>query len=80
LDIALPPARLEQVMREAGAATRPEDLGIDPAFYRGAVLHARKVRERYAMLDLAAEAGLLEAFVEGCRALRQSGSNSAVER
>jgi glycerol-1-phosphate dehydrogenase [NAD(P)+] len=64
LEIALPPARLEQALREAGAATRPEDLGIDPDFYRGAVLHAREVRERYAMLDLAADAGLLEALVE----------------
>jgi glycerol-1-phosphate dehydrogenase [NAD(P)+] len=65
-DVALPPARLEQALREAGAATRPEQLGIDPAFYREAALHAREIRERYAMLDLAADAGLLEAFVERC--------------
>jgi glycerol-1-phosphate dehydrogenase [NAD(P)+] len=61
-DVALPPERLEQALAAAGAATRPEDLGIDPAFYRAAVLHAREIRERYAMLDLAADAGLLEAF------------------
>jgi glycerol-1-phosphate dehydrogenase [NAD(P)+] len=61
-DIALPPARVEHALCEAGAVTRPEDLGIDPAFYRDAVLHAREIRERYAMLDLAADAGLLEAF------------------
>jgi glycerol-1-phosphate dehydrogenase [NAD(P)+] len=61
-DVALPPERLDQALREAGAATRPEQLRIDPAFYRAAVLHAREIRERYAMLDLAADAGLLEAF------------------
>jgi glycerol-1-phosphate dehydrogenase [NAD(P)+] len=64
LGIALPPARLEQALAAAGAATRPDDLGIDPAFYREAVLHGREIRERYAMLDLAADAGLLEAFIE----------------
>jgi glycerol-1-phosphate dehydrogenase [NAD(P)+] len=63
-DVALPPARLEQTLVAAGAAVRPKDLDIDPAFYREAVLHAREIRERYAMLDLAADAGLLEAFVE----------------
>ena len=56
----------EQALREAGAVTRAEDLGIDPAFYRGTVLHAHEGRERYAMLDLADDAGLLEAFVVGC--------------
>jgi glycerol-1-phosphate dehydrogenase [NAD(P)+] len=67
LGVALPPARLEQALREAGAATRPEQLGVDPTFYREAVLHAREIRERYAMLDLAADTGLLEAFVERLR-------------
>ena len=48
-------------------------------FYREAVLHAREIRARYAMLDLAAETGLLEGFVA---AMPQAGgsSNSAVER
>ena len=58
------PERIERALREAGAATRPEDLGIAPDFYREAVLHAREIRERYGMLDLAADAGRLEALVE----------------
>jgi glycerol-1-phosphate dehydrogenase [NAD(P)+] len=62
--IAVAPGRLERALREAGAATRPEDLGIAPGFYREAVLHAREIRERYGMLDLAADAGLLGALVE----------------
>jgi glycerol-1-phosphate dehydrogenase [NAD(P)+] len=62
--IAVAPGRLERALRGAGAATRPEELGIPPSFYREAVLHAREIRERYGMLDLAADAGLLEALVE----------------
>lgn len=62
--VALAPQRLEQALAAAGAATRPEQLGIDPAFYGEAVLHAREIRERYSMLDLAADAGLLDRFVQ----------------
>ena len=65
--IALPPEQIEQAMRVAGAAKRPEDLGVDPAFYRDAVLHAREIRERYSVLDLAADAGLLEDLVDRAR-------------
>jgi glycerol-1-phosphate dehydrogenase [NAD(P)+] len=63
-DVALAPERLEQALAAAGAAARPEQLGIDPVFYRDAVLHAREIRERYSMLDLAADAGLLQGFVD----------------
>jgi glycerol-1-phosphate dehydrogenase [NAD(P)+] len=66
-NVALPPGRLEQALAAAGAAVRPEQLGIAPAFYREAVLHAREIRERYSMLDLAADGRLLEAFVERLR-------------
>jgi glycerol-1-phosphate dehydrogenase [NAD(P)+] len=77
--VALPPERIEQAMRSAGAATVPEDLGTDSAFYRAAVLHAREIRERYSMLDLAADAGLLKSFVD--RLPQAAGSsNSAVDR
>jgi glycerol-1-phosphate dehydrogenase [NAD(P)+] len=62
--IAIARESLERALRAAGAATSPTDLGIPPAFYREAVLHAREVRERYGMLDLAADAGLLAAFVQ----------------
>jgi glycerol-1-phosphate dehydrogenase [NAD(P)+] len=62
--VARAPERLEQALDAAGAPRRPEQLGIDPAFYREAVLHAREIRERYSMLDLAADAGVLETFVD----------------
>jgi glycerol-1-phosphate dehydrogenase [NAD(P)+] len=63
-DVALAPERLEQALAAAGAAARPEQLGIDPVFSRDAVLHAREIRERASMLDLAADAGLLQGFVD----------------
>jgi hypothetical protein len=43
------------------------------------VLHAREIRERYSMLDLAADAWLLQSFVD--RLPQAAGSsNSAVDR
>ena len=58
-----PVAALERVLMQAGAPTRPEDLGWPKAFYCDAVRHARELRNRYTFLDLAAQAGRLEKFV-----------------
>lgn len=63
--VMLPPAKLERAMRAAALPMTGEALGLDPAFYRGAVLHARELRDRFGMLDLAADCGLLEAFAAG---------------
>ncbi len=63
--VMLPTAKLERAMRAAALPMTGEALGLDPAFYRGAVLHARELRDRFGMLDLAADSGLLEAFAEG---------------
>jgi glycerol-1-phosphate dehydrogenase [NAD(P)+] len=64
LDVMVPLPRLEAALEAAGVATRPEDIGVAPDFYRGAVRHARKIRDRFTMLDLAADAGRLEDFVD----------------
>ena len=56
--------RLQAALDTAGVAGHPRDLGIDPSFYEEAILHARELRDRFTMLDLAADAGLLEPFVE----------------
>jgi predicted permease len=47
-----------------GAGPRPQ-LGLGVEFYREAVCHAREIRKRYSALDLAADAGLLDAFAAG---------------
>jgi glycerol-1-phosphate dehydrogenase [NAD(P)+] len=61
--VARPAARIEDVLRRAGAPTRPADLGWPAAAYRRAVLHARLIRDRFTFLDLAADSGRLEALV-----------------
>jgi glycerol-1-phosphate dehydrogenase [NAD(P)+] len=55
---------LERCLNSADIAANPEELGIDQTFYREAVLHARELRNRFTMLDLAADSGLLEPFLD----------------
>jgi glycerol-1-phosphate dehydrogenase [NAD(P)+] len=62
-EIMLPTERLEAAMAAAGAAMRGRDLGLERGFYRSAVRHAREIRRRYSILDLAGDAGVLDDFV-----------------
>jgi glycerol-1-phosphate dehydrogenase [NAD(P)+] len=57
-----PVPELEAVMAAAGAPQTAKDLALDPAIYRKAVQHAREIRDRYSVLDLAGDAGLIEEF------------------
>jgi glycerol-1-phosphate dehydrogenase [NAD(P)+] len=61
--VMVPTARLRETLEAAGAPTTGEDLGLSPAFYRAAVRHAREIRERYSILDLAGDTGVLEDLV-----------------
>jgi glycerol-1-phosphate dehydrogenase [NAD(P)+] len=58
--IRCPARALESTLSRAGAPTTPEALGWNPAFYNQAVRHAREIRNRWTILDLAADGGLLE--------------------
>jgi glycerol-1-phosphate dehydrogenase [NAD(P)+] len=60
----LPVEGMRAALAAAGGATTAVGLGLDPAFYREAVLHAREMRNRYSALDLLADSGELEALVE----------------
>jgi glycerol-1-phosphate dehydrogenase [NAD(P)+] len=60
--IMVPTARLRDALAAAGAPTTGADLGLAPAFYREAVRHAREIRDRYSILDLAGDAAVLESF------------------
>jgi glycerol-1-phosphate dehydrogenase [NAD(P)+] len=53
---------LRGALTRAGAPLTPDALGWPRAFFRDAVLHAREIRSRWTFLDLAADAGRLEAF------------------
>jgi glycerol-1-phosphate dehydrogenase [NAD(P)+] len=65
LAVMMPLDEMEGVIRAAGLATRPGELDIPPVFYREAVGHAHEIRDRYSVLDLAAQAGALEGFAAG---------------
>ena len=60
--VMLPLPEMERVMAAAGVVRDAAGLGVDPTFYREAVGHAHEIRDRYGFLDLAAQAGDLEAF------------------
>jgi glycerol-1-phosphate dehydrogenase [NAD(P)+] len=61
-EVMLPTERLREALVAAGAPTAGVDLALPSGFYRTAVRHAREVRDRYSILDLAGDAGVLEAF------------------
>jgi glycerol-1-phosphate dehydrogenase [NAD(P)+] len=61
-EIMVPPGRLEGALVSAGAPAQGVDLGLERRFYQSAVRHAREIRRRYSILDLAADAGLLADF------------------
>jgi glycerol-1-phosphate dehydrogenase [NAD(P)+] len=63
-EVALPVARLTQALEAVGGPATGAGLGLGPGFWRGAIRHAREVRNRFSMLDVAAHAGLLAAFAE----------------
>lgn len=62
---ALPHEDMRALLVAAGGATTARELGLDPVFYREAVRHAREMRNRYSMLDLADDAGLMDECLEG---------------
>jgi glycerol-1-phosphate dehydrogenase [NAD(P)+] len=61
-DVMLPSERLWQAMAKIGAPKTATELGLSQDFYREAVIHSREIRDRYTMLDVAADSGMLEAF------------------
>ena len=65
--VMLPFEKLSTAMREIGAITTGCDLGLPQAFYQDVVLYSREVRDRFTMLDMAADSGILEAFAADCR-------------
>jgi glycerol-1-phosphate dehydrogenase [NAD(P)+] len=60
----LPPTELRRLMAVLDAAASPAEIGITPARLHADLLAARTIRRRYTVLDLAAEAGLLETLVD----------------
>ena len=61
---AIPVAEMAQALRAAGGPLSGEDLGLPRKVWRDAVRCAREIRGRWSFLNLAADAGLLEPFLE----------------
>ncbi len=66
----LPASDMRRMLRAAGAPADPADIGVAPGHLRRSVLNARFLRDRYTILDLLDETGLLDAALDA--ALPQS--------
>ncbi len=62
LEVMLPTQRLIDALDACGGYTTAQSSGLDDAVYRDALLHAREIRNRFSILDLAADTGELAPF------------------
>ena len=62
---AIPVGEMKRLLSAAGGATTATELGVPIALYREAIVHCREMRNRFSFLDVAADAGTLEAFAQG---------------
>jgi glycerol-1-phosphate dehydrogenase [NAD(P)+] len=60
----LPVDSMTDALAAAGGPVTASAMGLEPKIYRRAIKYAREVRNRYSFLDLADDAGLLDAFIE----------------
>ena len=60
----LPARRLRDMLTAAGCPTGPAELGLGRSAFAETYRRARMIRRRYTVLDLAAEAGVLDACLE----------------
>jgi glycerol-1-phosphate dehydrogenase [NAD(P)+] len=60
----MPVDEMELALAAAGGPLTGEDLGFPVEVWRNAIRHAREIRGRWSFLNLAQDAGLLDAFVE----------------
>jgi len=58
------PAAIKDCLRRAGAAHRPEDIGISMQAFCAAVRHAVSIRERFTSLSLGLVTGVLPGAIE----------------
>lgn len=58
------PSDMRKVLASAGGPVSASELGLPRDVWRSAMKHARDVRNRWSFLDLADDAGLLDAFLD----------------
>ncbi len=52
-------SEIENILKNAGAPYRPDQIGVPETIYNDAVLHAREIRDRFTFLDFASETGYM---------------------
>lgn len=60
----IPADELREMLRAAGCPTSPEEIGLGVEDFKATYARARMLRRRYTVLDLAAEAGILDECVD----------------
>jgi glycerol-1-phosphate dehydrogenase [NAD(P)+] len=63
--MAMPVERMEAALRAAGGPTTAAELGLPRGVWHDAVRYSREIRARWSFVNLAADAGLLDDFLEG---------------
>jgi glycerol-1-phosphate dehydrogenase [NAD(P)+] len=61
----IPAETMRASLAAAGGPCTAAELGVPGDLYREAILHSREMRNRFAFVDIAADAGLLEDFAAG---------------
>ncbi len=62
--MTLPVAAMEAALRAAGGPTTPGEIGVSDAVWREAIRGSREIRGRWSFVNLAADAGLLDEFLD----------------
>ncbi|RJF88355.1 iron-containing alcohol dehydrogenase [Oleomonas cavernae] len=63
--VARPRAEIDRALQAAGAPRVPSAIHVPDAFYARAVHDARDIRDRYTILDIARDSGLLQGAGDG---------------
>ncbi|MBR0900214.1 iron-containing alcohol dehydrogenase [Bradyrhizobium tropiciagri] len=61
----IPVDEMKRLLSAAGGATTAAELGVPIDLYHEAIIHCREMRNRFSFLDIAADAGTLDAFAQG---------------
>lgn len=62
--MAMPVGAMEAALRAAGGPTTPDEIGVPDAVWRDAIRGSRDIRGRWSFVNLAADAGLLDTFLD----------------
>jgi glycerol-1-phosphate dehydrogenase [NAD(P)+] len=62
--MAMPVARMEAALKAAGGPVSGAELSLPRALWHDAIRYSREIRGRWSFVNLAADAGLMEDFLE----------------